>query len=613
MTSTTFFHELKETYGWVLKKNRGVLILLAVLMFLSGPLIFLIGAANQPTSTAQSGLSQTELFQQKQIFAQSFLLYAPVASMILILIFSAVLCVMLFGYMHNKRSVDLFHSLPVRREALLLGRWCAGLTILWIPLLANFLLLFLLLTCYGMGINVWSVFSPMLWCMLMGTAAFTSCMLMAVCSGTMLDTALSVIGINAGYPLLILCTTILINMLLPGANIDYEQHIFILSALAPFAAWVSPILKLGYSFPWFLLWWIFLTLVMLCGAVVLYKKRKSESAENSLAFPLPKILIRFLLTAVGGMGFGLMVGNENTLTFFVGLAAGSVIAHTVVECIYSRGFQQLRKSFEWYGVFAVAFILFYGIVVTGCFGYDTRLPSADEVTSVTVSTNFHEGYDGYGCNVIYDQNNRRLKALTPLLSEPDSIKTVLKIHENIIQVRRSSGYPYQMHGRISTAATLTYHLKNGKSFTRTYNLYEWNDKVLQTIQPIYELEEYTDGLDMIFMLEPQDIKGIEVKTPGRAFSSGKAVIPEDAQKEELLAALRQDIRNKKVNYDADSQNDPLLTLQLDFYNNLTPKNKKLKTILGDYKGKINLIGDNNYNIYDKSSAVYELLKKYGWT
>lgn len=619
MTSTTFFHELKETYRWVLKRNRGILILLTVLMFLAGPLILLVIAPGWNNLPEINGFTEAEKLARIQANFTSFLSYAIVAAMVAILVFSAVLCVMLFGYMHNKRSVDLFHSLPVRREALLLGRWCAGLTILFIPLLLNFLILWIVPTAYGASVNGWTVFSPMLWTMLMGTAAFTSCMLMAVCSGTMLDTALSVIGINAGYPFLILCAFAIINNLLPGANVDYGHHVFILSALAPFAAWVVPIMGWGSSSPWFLLWWILLTLVMLCGAVALYKKRKSESAENSLAFPLPKILIRFLLTAVGGMGFGLILNsNGGPINFFIGLAAGSLIAHTVVECIYSRGFKHLKKSFEWYGVFAVAFVLFYGILATGCFGYDTRIPAADEVESVVINDDLYNGFNGgSGCSAIFNENNNYIKNLSPILMEPESIQSVLEAQKKLIELRREQGFPYQMgNNTMGGTLTLRYQLKNGRSMTRfyfQYNSHTDNGKAFgEAAQTITDRKEYTEGLDMVFLLEPQNIKNIVLKAPGSESSTGKAAAPEDAQKKELLDALRQDLLNKKINYNPDSKNTLLLTMELDFYNNITPKNNKLQTLLGDYKGKINLPGGGEYNIYDKSSAVYELLKKYGW-
>lgn len=625
MTSKTFLPELRETYRWVLKKNRGVLILFSILTFLAGPLILLLVAPGWVESYG----TQAERLVQIQKGTENFMSYAAAAGMVEVLVFSAVLCVMLFGYMHNKRSVDLFHSLPVRREALLLGRWMAGLTVLFAPMLLNFVILWAVPACYGAPIDGRLVFYPFLWIVLMGTAAFTSCMLMAVCSGTMLDTALSVIGVNAGYPLLILCAILVINNLLPGASVDYGDHASALSALAPFAAWAIPILKVGSRPAWFLPWWIFLTLVMLAGSVLIYNRRKSESAENSLAFPLPKILIRFLLTAVGGLGFGLILNTAGgTANFFIGLIAGSLIAHTVVECIYSRGFRHLKKSFRWYGVFAAAFLVFYGIVSTGAFGYDTRLPDADSVESVVVDEDWYsDGFDGgSGCNVLYDQNGQYMKVLRPVLTEKESIRAVLQAQHKLVSLRRADGFPYRMR-RYSNGGTLTvrYQLKDGRSITRSYTRYydfdrNSNDEVFQAIVgEITHRKEYSEGLDMIFLLEPSDLKSVDLQNADG--STRKTAVPDDAQKQALSAALQNDLLNRKINSVPENtgsesasnpQGNALLSVHIDFQSNITPKDKRLQTLLGSYKGKINLNGGGLYNIYSADSEVYALLRQYGW-
>lgn len=615
MTSTTFFHEFSGAYRWTLKKNIGILILLAVLTFLAGPLILFMTI---PGWAGYRFDTEAEWLRSMRGSFASFMGYAPVAAIVLILIFAAVLCVMLFGYMQKRRSVDLFHSLPVRREAMLLGRWCAGITILLAPLLLNFLILWITQAAYGIGVNGWTIFRPMLLVMLMGTAAFTFCMFMAVCSGTMLDTALSVIGVNAGYPLLILCAFSAVNGLLPGVAISINGQTAVLTALAPFAAGFLPFF--AELAGWFLPWWILLTAAMLAGSVFLYKKRKSESAESSFAFPIPKILIRFLLTAVGGMGFGLILSSGGPANFWVGLIAGSLIAHVVVEGIYSRGFRLLKKSFRWYGVFAAAFLIFYGVLATGFFGYDTRIPSADEVESVAVEANGNYEYNGgSGCSEIYDENGNVLKRLTPALTEPDSIEAALEAQKKIVGLHRSEGFPYRFSDTVGNMLTLRYQLKDGRSFSRSYQHYNHNDSEAyrQAVQSVTNLKEYKQGLDMVFFVEPGDIKSVELTPPGKE-SPGKTVVPGDTQKNELLSALQKDLLEKKINYYPESETgsyekDPtILSVNLEFYSNIEPKNDRLKALLGGYKGKINLNGGGNYNIYSSDSAVYALLRQYGW-
>ena len=71
----------------------------------------------------------------------------------LLWLFALIFTVSLFRYLHDKRSVDLFHSLPVRRENLLLGRLAAEVTALAVPLLAMELLCLLILLIFGVPLQ----------------------------------------------------------------------------------------------------------------------------------------------------------------------------------------------------------------------------------------------------------------------------------------------------------------------------------------------------------------------------------------------------------------------------------------------------------------------------
>ena len=345
MISTVFSRrrmlEFRETFFWSLKKQLPVMILLAVLMFLLIPMILMISVPHwieQQTAVAQGAAAARSLAPVKDVLSSNYtsfmISYAPIAATILVLIFAPVLCVMQFGYMHKKRSVDFFHALPAGRAPMLLGRWCAGIAVLFAPLMLNFLIVSMVGGSYGIAVTVSSAlpWKQMLWIMLLGTAAFTSCIFFAVCSGTMFDTAISVIGVNAGYPLLLFCSFTVANMVLPGIDFGLSNKIDILTAFAPFAAAFMPFIGAERS-AGFLAWWLVLTAAMLFGAIWLYGRRKSETAEDTFAFQLPKIVIRFLVTGMAGIGFGLVLGSTGKDAFLIGVVAGSVIAHVIVQAI----------------------------------------------------------------------------------------------------------------------------------------------------------------------------------------------------------------------------------------------------------------------------------------
>lgn len=304
MTSTTSFNkrfqEFKQTYLWSLRKNMAMLILLTVLMFLSLPMILMIALPQWIRNiTLRTGVTVMARAQSLSPEYSSFLRsMVPICTVTLVLLFSVILCFTLFGYMQKKRSVDLFHALPVGRVPMLLGRWCAGITILFVPLIINFAAVHFIAKAYGIvTTNLFSSpFTLMLLVMLMGAAVFTFSMFMAVCSGTVFDTMISIIGVNVGYPLLVFLSFYFIDQILPGANLNPGGNLDFMSAFAPFMAAYLPFIRNGFGAgP--LTWWLILTVVILSAPFYSIKKGKANRQKTHLHFPSRKISFGLSLPA----------------------------------------------------------------------------------------------------------------------------------------------------------------------------------------------------------------------------------------------------------------------------------------------------------------------------
>jgi hypothetical protein len=600
-----------------MKKNKGMLFLLTALMFVSLPVSCMISLSNGRNS-ASSGSSSEEALSNH--FASLLNMLLPLTTVPLVLLFALILCVTLFGYMQKKRSVDLFHSLPVGRAPLLLGRWCTGLTVLFAPLLICFVALGIIAQAYGIAGTFAGLAPKFLWVLLMGTAAFTFSMLMAVCSGTIFDTMISIVGVNIGYPLFILCIFSYIQGILPGAHIDWGDSLTVVTLLAPFAAPFLPFMESDMTtsplYPTFyLVWWILLTVLMLVGSVRLYQRRKSESAEDTFAFRIPKTVIRFLITAVGGFGLGLLMDSNGGILFYLGVFIGSVLAHVVVEALYSRGFRNMKKSMAWYGMYAAFFVVFYGILATGFFGYDTRVPNTDEVASVAVQTGYDSKVSGPGCQRVCSQNGQPIAQIEPVFTKPADIQKVISVHKDIVDLYREEGYPYRPKGYCGFGTTLTYHLKNGRTFQRMYTCYDLQarpDYILEMeniIKKISDLPDYKSGRDAIFYVDPKDIASMTFQLPADEKTGQATAITDETEKEELFSALKQDFSENKINYSSDEEHNLLVTFTLTFQDQIPVKDSRLKILVGGYKGKISL-PDSSYSIYDTNSSAYRVLQKW---
>lgn len=638
-SSANWGREMRQTYLWSLKKCRGMTALMAVLLFLGFPAILLFALANANIRTDGLTLNAYGIPQQYEMAFIDVKRYTMVLTIApLCALFAILFAVLLFRYMHNKRSTDLFHSLPVRRSAMLVGRLLAGLTSLAVPLVCNTCIAAAITLCFDVqdkGGHIADLFLQMLGMLLVVAAAFLFCILMAVCTGTTLDMVLSVIGVNLAFPILVYSCIYMISRLLPGFGSWPEIDETILVGLSPFAAlFISPFtLRNSLNATTFFAWWVIFTVFLTFLCIYLYRRRKSEAAENTFAFQIPKGLIRFLITAVGGfaLGFILFWYYASTVNFLVGMLLGSVVAHIVVEAIYSRGFSHMKRSFVGYAVFAGAFLVFYGVVCTGAFGYAERIPNADEIESIRFKDTTY--YQNFGSDSfrIYGEQNENLVSVEPELREPENVEKVLAFHRAIMEYKKAFGFPYRMQEPDGTRCQIEYRLKNGKTFVREYYMYDRNqdEEIPVSLQEIsteiVNSEEYKTSGNLLFYVEPEDLGEVEVKH----YDQDQSTISEtyrlnDSQKTELLEALRQDTLETDITGREAAQAVPESTVKPEQPADaievvcgtdglFEPKSgSKLKTLLGDYDGKIRAQAMMYYLGSLENSRTEQFLVKQGW-
>ncbi len=407
-----------------------------------------------------------------------------------------------------------------------------------------------------------------------------------VCSGSVMDGMLSVLGINIGVPLsLFLCMT-LIKLMVPGLD-PFWSDMSLIFAFSPFTAAYQPFATA------MLVWFYFSRRFPWRRHACFTADAKSESAGSRFAFPALKVVVRFLMTVCGGLGFGLAL-KDNVGGFWVGLLAGSSITHVVLEGLYSRGFGTLKKSLRWYAVFLGAFILFYGILATGCFGYDTRVPAAAEVASVTIAP----PSEMLPSKWVGQSESGEEVLLQPVLKKPESIQALVQIHKDLVGLYRSQGFPYMPRNASWNSLELIYHFKNGKAMSRSFSNYgnTESDAFRKKTNGIKQFSEYWQNSDVIFFLQPDDINSITIEP-------GSPLFPNARTREELLEALRADYyadNMNRTNYSSDK------TISIKWKQNILVSGR-FSEMLGGYAGKINLMQSQYF--YQAGGKVDKVIQK----
>lgn len=584
MTSTTSFREAlrewKALYGWNLRRSRGMALLYFGLILLAGPvLLFLAG------SVSSTGLSISAV--------RSMATVSGALSLPITMIFTLVFAIQRLGYMHNKRSVDLYHAMPVRRIPMLLAAWSASATVLLLSLLADVVMMILsavILGCYDIDVLTVEYFRIFGSQMFFAVVCLTFCMLMAVCSGTTMDMVISIVLTNFFYPLVILMVMLLGSWLLPGFNGNYSMTL--LTALAPFPAMVIGLIMagkytetlLGSGYHWgtpafFWGWWVLLLLVMLGVSLWLYTRRKSESAESDLAFPVPKLLLRFLCSA----GVGLLAGmvfylvSTSTVSFFFGFLFFSIMAHAVTEALYSRGLKRFVRTLPAYLAMVLCVVVLYCTAATGFFGYATYLPETIQSASV------QSGYSAnFGNTWAVDRSPIALRSDSNLsvkpiavrdqvtYKDPSNMMVVTEIQKMLVSSRKpenSAFYPFLPSG---TVTRFTYQTPSGtESREIRADPYLSNEELERLWELLYESDEWKEQT-FPYVLDPKGISQIwiqsdklSISTYGIQYQETVPVTPTEEERLTLLELLQKDVQRGDVFYQYQDNDTESLYVELD--------------------------------------------------
>ncbi len=366
MTSTRSSREerqhnpFRRVFFWQLRANRIGALCFTLCLLIALPAMQLMTAyfggefglplpAAVESSASASALDSLSAQMAKTLHFQLLCCLLPLS-----IAFILFYCISAFGFMHRRGSVDLFHSLPVRRTPLLMGSFVAGLVYLYVPIILSLALCQCIGLYYGLSApyNTTWVLESFLLCLLMLTAIYTSSLFFCVVSGALADAAISILALNLGWPLLCVCVYQIICRTLPEAANSFS--LTLATAFAPYLAAFVPLIDSNYLFDpaisTFILWWAALIVVFLLGSIFFYRRRKSECAESHLAFPVIRGVLRLLISAASGLALGLVLGRllNSNLLFLTGVVAGSAIAHTVSQLIWTRSFRRFWTTIPAY-------------------------------------------------------------------------------------------------------------------------------------------------------------------------------------------------------------------------------------------------------------------------
>ena len=412
----------------------------------------------------------------------------------------AITCgVSMFAYLHNRRKVDFYHSLPISRSRLFAVNYATGALCALVPYLVLHVLSIVGACAMGFGEAVNAsligvivsnvIFFFLLYAMAAATTILCGNTIIALLLGlwvyfgptlvTALWQGLKGMFFQTYSPDVSMSSLLFCNKFAPlieyfavnGAKMSGSAVEMVVNYTGLQAVNTAPSaigLLIGYAVA---------AIVITALALFLFRIRKSERAGTALAFNPIKLPVKIIICVVMGTAFAeifKMLVYESKLWFWVGLVLGTVIFHCVVEIIYAFDFRAIvRKPVQLVIILAV---LCAGLLTMqfDVFGYDKWLP--DEGSIAAAAPTDYTVNDGV------------------LLTEPENIAAARQLAvlgvENLTNPDENTPTNY---------TCIAFKMKNGKVKTRAYALPS-TDEVLALEKQIFQSAEYKQKNWSLFTL-----------------------------------------------------------------------------------------------------------------
>lgn len=538
---------------FLLKRNLFIGVIVFLVVFSIFPFWGLSHIPNMKADIMENALDKKDMLTN---LVSSSVMTSPLNLEMMVIVFGSLgfLCaMMLCRHLFSRRQGMLHAALPDKRETDFLRRLIAYAVLCLCPIVVNFLLYLLVVVMNGLLSYVaWGkLLGKFGLLLLINLYGFAMGMLASVLTGTywaaLLAGAVLIVGMEG-------------MAYLWNYFAGCYLHTMVKQGFREMLLSVSPTFSLykGFYRPAEFVWYpgIIAILAALVLSFALYRVRKTETAERTLAFGWLHIVMGFILPVIGGSILGMIVymsfGTE--ISLIAGMIAGAVLTFWVCRMVFNQRFCGILK--QWYLPAAAAVVLVLGITVlhTDAIGYDHFLPEREKLTAISYRPQNYHTYE-YITLTSDEALDAAYEWCTLMRDEVDG-------YENGIGASIRS----------ASSVVVTYQFGDKKVY-RHYPNWTVRTAAQPVLQRIIESDDYRQSLIREFYLDSGTVKDLYLNSRTNALRNNElyeqfGVFPDYMSLNEKddgptitawLSALKEDVLTRTF---AEKQQDEIMDLQI---------------------------------------------------
>lgn len=517
-------------YKNLLKRSIGTMVFYGALMFIFLPLQYIMELAKYYEHNMVP-MPRWNLMGPAQMYNEvSLLFFIMIAVMAPVIVTTG--C---FSYMHNKRSTDVYHALPLTRDELYVVHSAVSATVICIPLIVNFSIV-ALASMASPAKNAGAIMTELLCWIAVTLVMVAITAFAAVESGTSFDTAIFSIGLNVSLIAVYFTVLMIGEMMLYGFSLSEPAAEFgyKLSPVAVIIARQGINDLFGYETGVLagnniaVMLWLLAGIGIFIAGMMIYRKRPSENAEMVGNMSFVQVYLRSAGTLVVGTMLGAMFCGvfeyEGDTAMLIATFIGSVITYFIGDALLSRNIRALPKALPKAVITSAGVAAIMLVMIFGGLGYESRVPAADSVEKITLR--YYQGRFENQPNINYRYRDGNV------FESREAVQLILDAHAAQCKAEDTTD-DMAYH---QTSLNIEYDLKNGEMH-RAYN-----GVCFETYDALLKLEsdpEFITKNHPIYKITSDQIDKVAVYNA--IGTRNKQLTLSEQQKQQLLEAVQADL------------------------------------------------------------------------
>ena len=460
-------------------------------------------AKNKAAITGQNVMKLIREAYEVFIFDSERAAYEPLISFYpaLLVVISLLVGVLLFRFVTNKKTVNVYYSLGIKRADLYTARLVAGIIMMLaatlIPLAVS---LGINLHFFGSSAMLWRTFLfyavHNVICVLAGltiAAAVSSCV------GTVVE-SLGFSAVLAAFPSVVtMCVNYSVPAILNGAPSKTYYDIYpVASSFGENYLDMTNSTLFGRAIAHINLLMLNRSSFINSSSIeAMTKEAATKWAAPSLTPYILWAVLNFVLCMIASFGAASLIiyfiAYTSQISRWIMIAlviVAAFLVFVILDVILHLSFKALKKDWKIGLVHVGLMAAFLLSLYTGFFGYSSRVPDVQSIESASISApnalmgSYKLGnglHSGYNSNLYFGEDGlkdyyyvgNRSNSLVEDFKDKDDINTVREIHKAMIKagnINKMNCDPDDYSKRVtSQKVIIKYKLKNGRELVRVYN------------------------------------------------------------------------------------------------------------------------------------------------